>query len=145
MNSVISLNFIKTFHVSIEKNISSTEILKNSSYLYQMLGRYRQFDELYKFILLNESVLSDWNRINYRNNLILLTTDVMLSLIILDPMLFFLLPRIRDHFFTPFTVRFFEQFLDWFMGWPAGFKFNANLTKFLGKFFLSLLSMWKSK
>jgi hypothetical protein len=43
------------------------------------------------------------------------------------------------------TVEFFEEYLDWFMGWPAGFKLNAMLTKFCGTFFLSLVQLWKGK
>lgn len=58
-------------------------------------------------------------------------------------MINFIFPWIKDRFYKSFTINFFEEYLDWFMGWPAGFKFNANLTKFFGKFFLSLLAIWK--
>lgn len=116
---------------------------KYSQCLQQFFRKKDHFSEMYKYLLLNESVLSDAGRNHYRNNLILTVSDLIFGSLLLPQIISFAFPFIRDSFFKSFTIEFFEEYLDWFMGWPAGFKFNANLTKFLGKFFLSLLAVWK--
>lgn len=40
------------------------------------------------------------------------------------------------------TVVFFESYIEWLMGWPAGLKLNSNLNKFLGELYLWLISIW---
>lgn len=100
---------------------------------------------MYRYLLLNDSVLSDSGRHMYRNNLILAVTDLLLGSII-TIFLSIHSDQLLNHtkrFLSHCTLTFFDDTLDWFMGWPAGFKFNANLTKFLGKFFLSLLAIWR--
>lgn len=43
------------------------------------------------------------------------------------------------------TVFHLEQEIVWLMGWPAGFKLNSNLSRFLGEMFLWLISLWSGK
>ena len=40
-------------------------------------------------------------------------------------------------------VVYFETYIDWLMGYPAGFKLNGSLTRFLGQMHMWLLSLWK--
>ena len=147
MTSFLSLKFIKKLEIFSKQN-SLRPFSINSSCLNQFFKKKDNFTELYKFLLFNESVLvlsSDHNRNQYRNNLILTVSDLIFSSILLPNLIILIFPWIKDNFYKKFTINFFENYLDWFMGWPAGFKFNANLTKFFGKFFLSLLAVWKGK
>ena len=102
---------------------------------------------MYKYLLMNESVSSDSGRNHYRNNLILTVTDLLIGSLLLPYILrsYLFTSFVEETLLKYFTIDFFDKYLDWFMGWPAGFKFNANLTKFLGKFFLTLLALWKGK
>jgi len=144
VTSFLSLKFIKKLTIFSQQN-SLRPFSNNSSCLDQLLKKKDHFSELYKYLLFNESVLSDHNRNQYRNNLILTASDLIFSSILLPHLIILTFPWIKDNFYKKFTINFFENYLDWFMGWPAGFKFNANLTKFFGKFFLSLLAVWKGK
>ena len=33
--------------------------------------------------------------------------------------------------------------IEWLMGWPAGFKLNGPLDKFLGEMFLWIIQLWR--
>ena len=113
---------------------------KYSSCFEQIIKKRNNLEEMYKYLLLNG--LSDFGRNRYRNNLILTVTDMFVGSYIL-PIILNLSLQTIDQFLTKFTLSFFEEYLDWFMGWPAGFKFNANLTKFFGRFFLTVFAIWK--
>lgn len=102
--------------------------------------------EMYRYLLSNEtSALSDSGRNGYRNNLILLVLDLALASLLLPLLLEISFHPVKRVFFDGFCIEFLENYLDWLMGWPAGFKFNANLTKFLGKLFLSMMALWRGK
>ncbi len=141
---LLSLNPVKKLSIFAQQN-SLRSYSHNSSLLGQFFKKKDHLAELYKYLLLNESVLSDSGRNQYRNDLILTAADLILGSVLLPHLINLAFPWIKDRFFKQFTIIFFEEYLDWFMGWPAGFKFNANLTKFFGKFFLSLLAIWKGK
>ena len=144
VTSFLTLKPISEF-LSFSQANSLRKYQKYSHCLQQFFKKKDHFSEMYKYLLLNESVLSDSGRNSYRNSLILTVSDLIFGSLLLLPLISLIFPWIQGSFFKAFTIDFFESYLDWFMGWPAGFKFNANLTKFFGKFFLSLLALWKGK
>lgn len=141
--------FLALETISELNSFAHTNSLRNyqkySQSLQQLFKKKDHFREMYRYLLFNESVLSDSGRNSYRNALILTVSDLIFGSLLLFTLISFSFTWIRNSFFKAFTIDFFEIYLDWFMGWPAGFKFNANLTKFFGKFFLTLLALWKGK
>ncbi len=118
----------------------------NSATLRQIFARQDAFKQMYKFLLSSRGSVTEANRLQYRNALVLVLADFITGA--LFGILFTLFaPQIYSffaNFLAYFTNGFFEEYLDWLMGWPAGFKFNANLTRFLGRVFLLLLRTWQS-
>lgn len=116
-----------------------------SGILQQIFSRKDSFTGLYRFLLLNDGVVSTKRQTDYRNGLILAIMDLFFGTVFGA----FLLSEASIFNFNSWLysvqIGIFETYLDWFMGWPAGFKFNANLTRFLGRFFLQGLFLWKSK
>jgi len=43
---------------------------------------------------------------------------------------------------TETTDRILRSLIEWLMGWPAGFKLNENLDRFLGRLFLYYIDKW---
>lgn len=43
-----------------------------------------------------------------------------------------------------FFYEYFQSMIIWLMGWPAGFKLNNPLDRFLGDMFLWMLRVWRS-
>lgn len=44
-----------------------------------------------------------------------------------------------------YLLSYVVEMIRWLMGWPAGFKLNSNLDRFLGEVFLWMLSIWSGK
>jgi len=55
----------------------------------------------------------------------------------------FLSDYFNDLLMSSYVVHF-ETYIDWLMGYPAGFKLNGNLTRFLGQMHMWLLSLWRT-
>ena len=144
VSSILSFKPISEINSFAQAN-SLRKYQKRSHTLQQFFQKKDHLSEMYRFLLFNESVLSDSGRNSYRNALILTVIDLIFGSLLLFTLINLCLPWIESSFFKAFTIDFFEIYLDWFMGWPAGFKFNANLTKFFGRFFLTLLALWKGK
>lgn len=56
------------------------------------------------------------------------------------------LPNLPTSFSTlrsSWSIGSYKNLMNWLMGWPAGFKLNNNLNKFLGEMFLWMLSVWE--
>lgn len=49
------------------------------------------------------------------------------------------------HLISYYTIDVFERSIIWLMGWPAGFKLNAPLDKFLGDLYLWMISLWAGR
>ena len=147
VSSVLNWSFVRTFiDFSSQNSLRESRQLSESSIIRQFFMKKDNCYEMYRFLLSNETAaLSDSGRNCYRNNLILLVMDLSLGSLLLPLIVQMNFGWVKRVFFQDFCIEFFESYLDWFMGWPAGFKFNANLTKFLGKFFLSLLALWRGK
>lgn len=107
--------------------------------------RCTAYQRMYAFLLLGSGWIADKACSEYRNDLILTVFDLLLGLLIGHVI------QIYSHDFclrinrciAYITFDMFEDYLDWFMGWPAGFKLNAMLTRFLGSFFLTCVRHWK--
>jgi hypothetical protein len=41
------------------------------------------------------------------------------------------------------TVELLTEAIGWLMGWPAGFKLNGPLDKFLGEMYLRMMALWE--
>ena len=120
---------------------------EHSATLRQLFARKDAFAQMYKFLLSSRGSVTEASRLQYRNALVLVLADFIAGALfgILFALFSDQIFSLLGQFMAYFTNGFFEEYLDWFMGWPAGFKFNANLTRFLGRVFLLLLRTWKGK
>jgi hypothetical protein len=113
----------------------------------QLFARKDAFAQMCRFLLSTRGSVTEASRLQYRNALVVILADFVAGA--LFGILFALFSEqiyvSSSRFVSYFTNDFFEEYLDWLMGWPAGFKFNANLTRFLGRIFLFLLRSWRGK
>lgn len=125
---------------------SLRQFCAHSGVLEQFFQRKDSVEQMYRFLLLNDVSVSDSARLRYRNGVILAVVDLLLG-VAAGMLLLAYAEDVLDgtnRAIHAFTIQFFEEYLDWFMGWPAGFKLNANLTRFCGRFFLVLVTGWKT-
>lgn len=118
----------------------------HSATLNQLFARKDAFTQMYTFLLSSRGSVTEASRLQYRNALMLALADFISGAVFGIIFVLFANTMYRQAcgLIKWITYDFFEDYLDWFMGWPAGFKFNANLTRFIGRFFLSLLRTWKA-
>lgn len=143
---LLSLSLIKQTSLFAD-NFSLRAWTQKSATLRQFFLLRDAFASMYRFLLQSKSSVREASRLEYRNTLILILIDFILGSLVGLLFSFFAQPAYNQAVrFIKYTCNgFFEEYLDWFMGWPAGFKFNANLTRFLGRFFLVLLRLWRGK